>query len=98
MNKISIQSKNFLKKFAGLKKQIGIIFWIILFIILAFEFFVVKHSVDIVIQASKQSDTATKNQGVRIDFQSYNFVVDEIQKAQVFKTSPRVTQNPFKPK
>ena len=65
--------------------------------LLVMEVFVIKNSIQTVLQASEKPVVVSKDQGVRIDFTGYNEAIQRIQNAQTFQPDADINADPFNP-
>ncbi len=90
-----IELKNLLKKLEIFKKNIGLVFWLILLFLIIFELFAVKTSISQIVASYEEPEIVSKEKGVRIDFESYNQVVGKIERGKDFEVENRAAENPF---
>ncbi len=92
-SKISI--KNLFKNVDVLKKNIGLVFWAILAVVIILEIFVIKASVLKVVESHSEPISQVKEKGVRINFEDYNKVINRINAAKDFEVTKPVVNDPF---
>lgn len=96
MQSLIIKIKNFSAGFFGkMKKKSFLVFWIILAIILAFEVFMVKDVLLIIIKPAGEPLIVNKKQQVKLNFEGYNYVIEKINAAKNFKAEIKPINSPF---
>lgn len=81
--------------FTNLSKNLGWVFLGLFFILIIFEIIEIKQSVQIVLNANKEPVIVSKQQGVRINFKSYDEVIFRIEQAQSFEPTSEAVISPF---
>lgn len=95
----TIKFKNFIAGLWGrFQKKAFLAFWVIFIIILAFEMFVIKDALGMILKPAGEPLAVKKRQGIRLDFQGYNKVIEIMNKAKNFKAEIKVVDNPFEVK
>ncbi len=85
-----------LKNFAvRLTKNLRWVFFVIFLILAVFEITEINNSVQVALQAGKEPVAASKEKGVRINFDDYNRIVQRIQEAQYFQPTGGIAADPF---
>ncbi len=91
----NIELKDLKNILANLSKKLGWFFLLFFLILLGFEILEANKSVQIVLDANKEPQIVTKQQGVRIDFINYEKVIFRKEQAQSFEPSSEAVVNPF---
>jgi hypothetical protein len=87
---------NTIKTFFGKQaKNLTWTFFVIFLILVVFEIFEVKNSVDIALNVNQAPPLVTAEKGVRINFSQYETVVQRIEAAPNFVPDAPITQDPF---
>lgn len=87
--------KNLAGALGNMKKNIALVFWLILLIVLITEVFTVKAAVGLILQSHEEVVILQTNQGVRVNFAQYGEVVKRIEGARSFTPSGLIQNNPF---
>ena len=87
--------KNLAGALGNLKKNVGLVFWLILIVVLVMEVLTVKAAVSLILQSNEEAVIPQTNQGVRINFAQYGEVVKRIEGARSFTPSGLIQNNPF---
>jgi hypothetical protein len=94
MNKLAIKLKN-LSSPKALKKNISLVFVVMLFCLFIYEAYVIKNCVYDVFFNRPEVAKPASNKSVRINFADYNAIVERIQNAKSFKVTDWAQNNPF---
>ena len=87
-----------LKGFPKLRLDNRYVFLFLLLVILVFDGLVIKDAIAMVVQLENQSmPIVSSNNGNRINFQDYDYVVQRIQNGQNFTPSGGPAKDPFNP-
>ena len=95
VNFSKIDIKNIFKNIDVLKKNVGLVFWAILFIVIILEIFVIKDSILKVVESNSEQVSPKKEKGVRVNFEDYDKVINRIDAAVDFEVTEPVANDPF---
>lgn len=98
MPNLSIKLKNFASNLLALKKNLAIVFYLGLLVLVGFEVWTVKTSVDQAMASLQVQPPSRTVQRVRINFTDYDAGVKKIQNGLNFSPNLHPAQNPFKGK
>jgi hypothetical protein len=98
MANLKVDTKNFFEKFsANLKKQIGLLFWLLFLFILIYEFFVARQALQEVLWTEVKPPPVKTASDTKLNFADYELVVKSINEAKNYTPEPKILKNPFKP-
>src|SRR5580700_3844896 len=76
-------------------KNLSWLFFAAFLLVVVFEIFEIKNSVDIALNVNQAPIAVQTQKGVRINFDAYNQALSRIQEAQNFTPSATTTPDPF---
>jgi hypothetical protein len=71
------------------------LFWLLLIVLFGAEAFMLRGSVQQMIQANKPAAPVKQSSGVRVNFTDYQKIVSRIEKGQNYQPTSLVTRDPF---
>ena len=98
MANLVLDTKNLFEKFsANLKKQIGMLFWLLFLFILIYESFVVRQALQEVLWTEANPLPVKTSSDTKLNFADYELVVKSINEAKSYTPLQKELKNPFKP-
>ena len=98
MANLVLDTKNLFEKFsANLKKQIGMLFWLLFLFILIYESFVVRQALQEVLWTEAKPVPVKTSLDTKLNFADYDSVVKSISEAKAYTPMQKELKNPFKP-
>lgn len=92
--RINFDFKNLAGKFA---KNLNLLFFAVFLILLVFEILQINTSLQMILKFRREPQTlASKEKGVRINFEDYYQVVDRVERAKTFQPTRIIVKNPFR--
>lgn len=98
MTNLALDTKNLFEKLsANLKKQIGMLFWLLFLFILIYESFVVRQALQEVLWTEAKPLPLKTSSDTKLNFADYDLVVKSIGEARAYTPIQKELKNPFKP-
>lgn len=98
MANLQVNLKNlFSKFFGGLKKQVGLLFWLTFLVIVVYEFFVAQQALRRVLWPEVPMTPPKVGVQTKLNFDDYDIMVKSISDAQNYQPEIREIKNPFRP-
>ncbi len=96
---MKLSKETFTALFSGrFKRNVFLIYWSMLVILVILEIFVIKNSVSIILSSQAPAENVVTPKGVRVNFANYKTVIDRFESANSFQPSLVPIDSPFKSK
>lgn len=98
MSNLQVNLKNLFSKLSGsLKKQVGLLFWLVFLVIVVYEFFVGQQALQRVLWPEVPMTPPKVGTQTKLNFDDYDIVVKNITDARNYQPEIREIKNPFRP-